>query len=142
MSFQTLTLDRLPATHAHAVCAERHALESALDRADLPHVTRDLGEGLILEIADAAGDIGVGLVVGPRRSGARLIAQRAPSLPQLVLEARVLAARGATGAVYLRCDASSPATAMAAATGRVPARTDSRLSQRRARATMPGCRRS
>ncbi len=75
MRFQTLALDRLPAAYADAVCAQRYPLQSALDRTDLLHIARDFGqidfeqkvrERLILEIADASGDIRMGFVVGPR----------------------------------------------------------------------------
>src|SRR5579883_2703595 len=94
-SFQALALDRLSTAHADAIRPERYALQRTLDRTDLLHVPRDLGqididqeigEGLVLEIADAAGDIGIGLVVGSRQRLARLLAQLEPSLPQPVLE--------------------------------------------------------
>jgi hypothetical protein len=41
MGFQTPAFDRLPAADADTVCAQRQALQSALDRADLLHVARD-----------------------------------------------------------------------------------------------------
>lgn len=72
MRLQALMLYRLPATYAASVSAQRYALQRTLDRADLLHVARDLrqvdidqqvGEGLVLEIAHAAGDVGVALVL-------------------------------------------------------------------------------
>ena len=57
ISFQALTLDRLPAAYAVTVGAERYALQRTLDRADFLHVTgnfrqididQKVGERLIL----------------------------------------------------------------------------------------------
>lgn len=103
VGFQTLTLDRLTAANADTVRAERDTLQRTLDCSDLLHVAGDLrqiyvyqevGEGSILEIADAARDIGIVFVVGPGQRLASLVPQFVPSVPQLVLEVRVLAAPG------------------------------------------------
>ena len=72
--FQPLTLDGLTATYADTIRAQRDALQRPLDRADFLHVARDLrqvhvdekvGKGLVLEVADAAGNVGIAFVVGP-----------------------------------------------------------------------------
>ena len=92
---ESLTLDGLTTTDADTVRAQRNALQGALDRSDFLHIAGDLrqvdvdqqvGKGLILQIADAAGNIGIAFVVGPREHLARLVPQFAPSIPQLVLE--------------------------------------------------------
>ena len=48
--------------------------------------SEQVGEGLILEIVDSTGNIGIAFVVGPREHLTRLVPQFAPSVPQLVLE--------------------------------------------------------
>jgi len=93
--FQTLALDGLTTTYADTVCAQRDAFQGALDGTDFLHIAGDLrqvdvdeqvGEGLILEIVDSTGNIGIAFVVGPREHLTRLVPQFAPSVPQLVLE--------------------------------------------------------
>lgn len=119
IGFQALALDRLSAAHADAVRAQRYALQRTLDIADLLHIARDfrqididqeVGEGLVLEIADAAGDIGVAFIFGPNQRFPGLVPQFAPSVAQLVLEARVFAASGrgtgSSGIVCLGCHAN------------------------------------
>lgn len=95
MGFQALPLDRLPATDADAVRAQRYTPQRALDRSDFLNIARDLrqididqkvSKGLILEVTDAAGNIGVAFVVGAPQRLARLVPQCGPPLPQLVLE--------------------------------------------------------
>jgi protein SCO1 len=128
--FQSFTLDRLATTDADAVRPQRDAFQRALDRTDFLHIAGDLrqvdvdqqvGKGLILEIADAAGDIGIAFGVRPREHLAYLVPQFAPSVSQLVLEARVFVAPAraldASGVVCLRCHAGDSATAMPVAAG-------------------------
>jgi len=118
MGFQALTLDRLSAAYTDTVCAERYALQRTLDHADFLHVAgnlrqididQEVGERLILEVAYAAGDIGIAFVIGTRQRLAYFVPQLTPSLPQLVLEMRVLAAPGlpigSSGIVRLGCHA-------------------------------------
>ena len=96
-------LDRLSAAHTDAVSAQGYALQRALDGADFLHIPGDLRQidvdqqvrqGLLLEVGDAPGYLGVALVVGPGERLADLVAQGAPSAPELVLEMRVFTAPG------------------------------------------------
>ena len=115
ISLQALTLDGLSAADAYAIRTQRNAPQRMLDSANLLDIARHLGqidihqevsEGLILQIAHTAGDLGVGLVFGARERFARLVAQLAPPVPQLVLEMRIFTAAralGSSGVVCLRC---------------------------------------
>lgn len=95
IGLHSLTLDGLTTTYTDTIRAQRDTLQRVLDRADLLHIPGDLRQvdvdekvrkGLILEIADAAGYVGIAFVVGPRERLTCLLPQFGPAVPQLVLE--------------------------------------------------------
>jgi len=95
VSLEALMLDGLPAADAYPIGTQRDAPQRALDRANLLDVARHLrqidvrqqvSEGLILQIAHAARNLGVALIFRARERLARLVAQLAPPVPQFVLE--------------------------------------------------------
>lgn len=112
IGLEAFMLDGLSAAHAYAIRTQRHAPQRPLDRENLLggarhlrqiDIDQEVSEGQVLQIAHAAGDLGIALVFRARERLARLVPQLAPSVPQLVLEVGIFGAAGALGSSGVVC---------------------------------------
>ncbi|HKZ73667.1 MAG TPA: hypothetical protein VJ011_06345, partial [Steroidobacteraceae bacterium] len=97
IGFETLAIDRLLASYAHAVCTGVNAIQGRLDVANFLHVARDLREidvdeqvceRVLLGIVNLTGDACVLLGIHTQKRIANLPPQRPPARAQLALEER------------------------------------------------------